>query len=418
MKIRIGIIGTGGRGIGAFGKIFTQQFNDKVELVALADPNTIRAQFANEELGIKADIYDDAEELCKRKDIDAVVITSPDYLHEELCLLAFKHKKNVLIDKPLATTAKGCLNIIEASHRAKKLLYMGFNLRHSPVLRKLKQLCDAGAFGEIFAMRAVEYYDGGKTYMARWNRFKKFSGGLWIHKGSHDFDILNWLIGKARPYQVSCFANVFTLNEKHLPFKLKKGIKPGPTCSECKYFDVCSDRTTAFKDDLNHAKSPELKMFAQEAVAKDGYHKDVCIYLSEKDTHDNGMAILEYDNGAIAMHSECFVTPITNRIYSIDGTKAHCDADLDGLSISIIERWNKIKTAFSIPPAMGGHGGADPAMCAEFVRCIEKSERPTASGIDGAWSVAIGEACEKSRKEGRTVKISEVLDVKNPLLKR
>jgi hypothetical protein len=56
-------------------------------------------------------------------------------------------------------------------------------------------------------------------------------------------------------------------------------------------------------------------------------------------------------------------------------------------------------------------------MVAEFVECLRKGRRPSASGIDGAWSVAIGEACEISRDEKRMVKISEVLDVKSPLLK-
>jgi predicted dehydrogenase len=417
MKIKMGIVGAGGRGVNTFGKIFAQQFHNKVEIAALADTNKIRAQAAREELGVNADIFEDAEELCKRKDINTVVITSPDYLHEELCLTAFKYKKNVLVDKPLAITAKGCLKIIEASRSTKKLLYMGFNLRHSPVLKKLKQLCSCGAFGEIFAMRAVEYYDGGKTYMARWNRLKKFSGSLWIHKGSHDFDILNWLAGKARPYQVSCFANIFTLNDKHLPFEIKKGIKPGPTCSECHYFDVCPDKIPDYRIEQQQSAGLACRMFGKDAALTDSYHKDVCIYLSKKDTHDNGMAIVEYNNGIIAMHSECFVTPITNRIYSIDGTKAHCDVDLDNYSISLIERWNCTRNDIKVQQTGGGHGGADPAMCAEFIRCLEQNIKPSASGIDGAWSVAIGEACEKSKKERRIVKISEVLDIKNPLLK-
>jgi predicted dehydrogenase len=80
-------------------------------------------------LGITADIHADADDMVARKDIDAVIVATPDYLHEEGCLAAFKHGKHVLVDKPLATTAQGCLNIIEAARRAKKTLYMGFNLR-------------------------------------------------------------------------------------------------------------------------------------------------------------------------------------------------------------------------------------------------------------------------------------------------
>jgi hypothetical protein len=41
------------------------------------------------------------------------------------------------------------------------------------------------------------------------------------------------------------------------------------------------------------------------------------MYLSDKDTHDNGFAIIEYENGVKAMHMECFVTPISDRRYTV-----------------------------------------------------------------------------------------------------
>jgi len=56
-------------------------------------------------------------------------------------------------------------------------------------------------------------------------------------------------------------------------------------------------------------------------------------------------------------------------------------------------------------------------MIAEFLECMTRNLRPPSSGIDGTWSVAIGEACELSRAEGRVVPIKEVLDVDNDHLK-
>jgi len=122
--------------------------------------------------------------------------------HEECAVLAFEHKKHVLIDKPLAISAKGCLRVVEAARRADCVLYMGFNLRHDVVVRRMKQLVAQGKIGEIFSMHAIEHYNGGRTYMARWNRLKKYSGGLWVHKGSHDFDIINWVMAPAHPVRV------------------------------------------------------------------------------------------------------------------------------------------------------------------------------------------------------------------------
>ena len=412
-KLRIGIIGAGSRGIQSFGFRFANVL-DTTEVVALADPNMERAEAGRRYLDIKADLHEDPRDLASRTDLDAVVVTSRDALHEEHALMAFKHGKHVLVDKPLATTAEGCLNVIEAAREAGKLLYMGFNLRQDVVIRKLKGIIEAGTLGDIFSIHANEHYRGGRTYFSRWNRLKEHSGGLFIHKGSHDFDVINWLMGEARPVRVSCFGNVFTFNDQHLPFDLRDGVAPGPTCSDCAYSDICPDlyALTHEDDDPNRQR-----MWGQESVRIDGYHKDLCMYLSDKDTHDQGIAIIEYDTGATAEHSEYFATPLSNRTYMVEGTLGHADADKATNRIDITQRWSADRITYDVQRPTGGHGGADPVMCIEFVNCLTAGAQPSASGIDGAWSVAIGQAAEISRAEKRTVEIAEVLDVKSPLLK-
>lgn len=420
-KIRLGIIGAGGRGIRSFAHNFTRNHADNIDLVAVADPNTERAEAGLRSLELKVDVHPSAEEMLDRDDIEAVVITSTDCLHGEHCVMAFEHGKHVLVDKPLATTGKDCLRAIEASRKADKLLYMGFNLRHDPVLSELKKLVVANTLGRVFSIHAIEHYDGGRTYMSRWNRLKEFSGGLWIHKGSHDFDVINWLMGDTRPVRVSCFANVAALNEKNLPFALREGVKPGPTCSACPYNQECPDvigRELPPDEFKKHYMEQREGMFGEKAAAVDGYHKDLCMFLSDKDTHDHGFAIVEYDSGATAMHSECFVVPFSNRRYILDGTLGYGEADMHANRIDVRPRWTKHEIVHHINRGSGGHGGADPLMCAEFVDCIQKGRRPTASGVDGAWSVAIGEASELARAEKRVVDISEVLDVDSDLLKK
>lgn len=417
--IRIGIVGAGGRGILNFGLNFARQQADHVRLTALADPNRARMEAGCELLGAKLDLHTDPAEMAARKDLDAIVITSPDYLHEEHCLLALRHGKHVLVDKPLATTGAGCLRVIEAARRGDRVLYMGFNLRHDRVLRRLKDLVSADTFGRLFSMQAIEHYNGGRTYMSRWNRLRAKSGGLWIHKGSHDFDIINWVLAPARPVRVSCIANVSVLKREGLPFAVKDGVEPGPTCSACPYAALCPDcypTARAFPDDADLSRR-YAAMWNDKTQAEDRYAKDICMYLSDKDTHDQGIAIVEYDTGATASHSEYFATPVTNRHYLLEGTKGHVEADLHGNSIMHTVRWSEEKVRYNVNRPTGGHGGADPMMCAEFIRCVLSGERPAASGVDGAWSVAIGQACEISRAEKRMVEIRDVLDVKSDLLK-
>lgn len=412
-KLRIGIIGAGGRGIRSFAAQFVEHYPGRAQVMALADPNALRAKAGLEFLGIEADIHEDAQELVARKDIDAVVVTSPDYLHEEHALMVLRNKKHCFVDKPLATTVQGCVNVVEAAKEARRVLYMGFNLRHNIVVKNLREMARAGHFGDIFSVHAIEYYNGGRSYHCRWNRLKKFSGGLWVHKGSHDFDVINYIMGDVRPARVSCFANVFTFKPENLPFTKRKGVEPGPTCNACPYNRECPDAYMIESDPAHGATG----MFTEETAKVDGYYKNLCMYLSDKDTHDQGIAMIEYENGATACHAEYFATPFTNRRYVIEGTLGHGEGDVHGNRVEILPRWTDDRVVHHLQRAGGGHGGTDPLMVAEFVECLQKGRRPTASGIDGAWSVAIGEACEIARAEARVVKISEVLDTRSSLLK-
>ncbi len=402
-KLGIGVIGAGGRGQGFMSRLVSAHA-DEAQIVGIADPNHVRAKGALQRAGAECDTYDDVKELLKRKDLDAVIVTSPDYLHEEHATAALKAGKHVFVDKPLATSVKGCLNIVRAARRSKKLLYMGFNMRFDPVVQKMKELISHGVLGRVFAIEAQEFYSGGRTYMARWNRLKKFSGGLWIHKGSHDFDVINWLMD-ARPARVCAFANVSTLHPQGVPFELKKGETFGPRCGECPQAHRCPDRFAI----------PE-ETYGAEAIAVDGYVRDTCIYLSEKDTHDQGAAIIEFEDGQTAVHTECFVSSITNRLYTVSGDRGTMKGDLRANRIVVNPRWSNDVMTYDIARGSGGHGGADPVMTANFLACCRGEEKPLSNVLDGVWAVAEGEAAEIARAEKRVVEIKELLNPKSALL--
>ena len=276
-KLNFGIVGTGLRGIGCFGHHLKERSDCVIR--AVCDLNEVRAKLMAEKLG-SPKVYTDLDEMLNKEKLDAVIITTPDAFHEECAVRALKHKVNVLIDKPLATSVKGCQNIIKEAKKSKKVAMIGFNLRHAPLLLKLKSIIDEGVLGKIFLAENREFYDGGRTYMARWNGKKSSSGGLWIHKGSHDFDIFNWLFGFPKPYKVTAFAGMNVFTPEGFPFPLEKGIKPGPCCSECHYAKngVCKDAATY--DGAEWGKA---------AQKVDGYVKDSCMYLSDLSVHDNGI---------------------------------------------------------------------------------------------------------------------------------
>ena len=396
-KFRVGIIGAGTRGVESFGLAIVKR-ND-AQVVALCDPNQVRMEFAAKTLGLKLNFYTSVKTMIATEKLDAVIITSPDFCHESNAVEALSSGVNVLIDKPLATTVKGCKNIIGAAEKAGKVIMMGFNMRHHAVLKKMKKLIFEGVLGRVFLIENREFYDGGRTYMSRWNRLYSKGGGLWIHKGSHDFDIFNWFLDFPKPVKVSAFAGVDVLNPQNIPFAVKPGVPVGPTCHQCPYADICPDIYRI--DDIQNSS------WGDRAVAVDGYSKDLCMYTSDKDTHDNGIAIVEYENGAKASHLECFVTSISDRLYTIVGDLGQAEVSLGKRIITIRPRWSQEVVTHFIPEVMGGHGGADPMLIDSFFKVIKGEEKNTSTTEHGMWSTAIGQAAEISRREERTVKLDE-----------
>ncbi len=395
-KPKIAVIGAGSRGIISFGIPINNRAD--AELAALCDPNPARLRIMVEKFKMSGcRTYTSTADLFKNEQLDAVVVTSPDFCHEENVITALNNKVNVLVDKPLATTVKACRNIINTAETAGKTVIMGFNLRHNNVLKKLKKIVTEGVLGRIFLIENSEYYDGGRTYMARWNRKYAISGGLWVHKGSHDFDVFNWLLDFPRPVMVSAFAGNDVFNKNNIPFTVKPGIEVGPTCSECAYKNECPDVTLR-----------DITGFTGEAFKFDNYAKDLCIYTSDKDVHDNGIAIVQYENGAKASHMECFITSLTDRFYRVVGTRGQAEVSLHNRRITIHPRWGGEIQTIELPEETGGHSGADFHLVNFFLDVISGKKVNNSTIEHGLWSTAIGQAAELSWREERRVMIDEL----------
>jgi predicted dehydrogenase len=235
--------------------------------------------------------------------------------------------------------------------------------------------------------------------MARWNRSYELCGGLWIHKGSHDFDVFNWLLGFPKPVKVSAFAGVSVLTPENIPFEFNPEVPVGPTCHECPYSERCPD-----------CQKEDSAEWTGEAHQADKYAKDLCIYTSEKDVHDNGIAMVEYENGVRASHLECFITPISDRRYTVVGDRGQAEVSLTDRTITVRPRWKSESTTYNIPSGEGGHGGADPGLVDAFVTAISENDSGASNLSHGMLSTAIGQAAELSRREERMVYMSELLD--------
>jgi predicted dehydrogenase len=407
--LRIGIIGTGGRGISCFGKLLER--HEDVQLF-LADTNPQRVAQAAGKLG-NTEIYNSVEAMLVEAQLDGVVVTTPDYMHADHVITALESGvRHVIVDKPLATTAADCKRVIDAMHATGGRVAIGFNLRHLPIIARIKSVIENGEIGELMAMENREFYDGGRTYMARWNRKYAWSGGLWIHKGSHDFDVFNWWNSGGDPTRVFASAGLNALRPDKLPFVEEPGKTIGPNCANCDYYEQCPD----------HSDMGKSSLFNADTAQADGYVKDLCIFLSDKDVHDNGIALVEYDNNVRASHLECFVCNFDDRSYTLIGDKGTLTASVNTPgSIEFRPRWSRQEKVKIIDVPQPGdtddHGGADTPLVENFIASLKGEGVPSSSVFDGIKAVAVGQAAEISWREKRSVEISELVDLKDPKIR-
>lgn len=199
-KIRVGVIGCG--------KIAERasmpnlvNYKDKVEVKALCDIEEGKAVSMRDKFQLAGvDIVKDYKSLVTRKDIDAIFVDTPNYLHEEMAVAALKSKKHVLVEKPISITVKAADNMAKAAKASGMHLMVEQTQRFDPIHQAAKKILDEGVLGKVHNIRGrighagPEYWSEGK---AHWFYDKsKSGGGAMIDIGVHITDLVRWFANK------------------------------------------------------------------------------------------------------------------------------------------------------------------------------------------------------------------------------
>jgi predicted dehydrogenase len=200
-QINVGIIG-----LGYQGKIYLHNLLrlKKAKVLGVADVSEKALIFAKK-LGVK-NVFLDYQNLLKNKQLDAVVISLPNFLHLEGVVKAAEAGKDILLDKPLARTVGEGEKIVATIRKNGVRLMVGYNLRFHPVLREIHEKIADGLFGEIQMADATNVSAGpfasrsnkvGPVSVPPWWYNKELSGGgALLDLGSHMIDLLSWYFGE------------------------------------------------------------------------------------------------------------------------------------------------------------------------------------------------------------------------------
>ncbi|MCH7882306.1 MAG: Gfo/Idh/MocA family oxidoreductase [Proteobacteria bacterium] len=135
-ELRIGVIGAAGRGELAWEAHLPEE---GVSLVAATDIFDKPLQAFKDKFGPDVFITKDYQEMLARGDIDAIFVTSPDFMHEEHAVACLQAGKDVYLEKPMAITIKGCDAILETAKETGQKLFVGHNMRYSAFVIKMKE---------------------------------------------------------------------------------------------------------------------------------------------------------------------------------------------------------------------------------------------------------------------------------------
>lgn len=151
--LRVGIIGVGMMGADHAHRIATRTAN--ATLVAVADPDTERAeQLAAEYDGVR--VVANPLEMIGQDDIDAVIIASPGFVHEEQVLACLDSGTYALCEKPLTMDVESSLRLVEAERAlGRNLVQVGFMRRFDPEYVAMKQMLDADELGRLLLVHNV-----------------------------------------------------------------------------------------------------------------------------------------------------------------------------------------------------------------------------------------------------------------------
>ncbi len=358
--LRYGVIGTGMMG---HEHVRNLLLVPGCEVAAYADP-VPEQRWWTAQLVPEARGYADPREMLEREQLDAVVVASPNHTHREVLDAVWGRGVAVLCEKPLCTTVEDALEVAERAERHPAPFQVGMEYRYmAPVARILREL-RAGAVGSPRMVAIREHRYPFLPKVGNWNRFARNTGGTFVEKCCHFFDLMRLFTG-SEPVRVYASAG----------------------------------------QDVNHLD--------------ERYGGEV------PDILDNGFAVVDFESGARALLDLCMFAEASRneQEIAVTGDAGKLEALVpEGAVVIGRRRPREVEVAREQPPpdarAAGLHFGATLEQHRVFREVVLRRRPPEVTARDGLLAVAMGVAAERSAVLHRPVEVAELLPAGLPAAAR
>ena len=199
--IRVGVVGIGAISQVVHVPILSERSD--VDVVALADPDAPKGRSVADRFGVDEVVTPD--EVFERDDLDALVICTPNHVHEDQAVRALEAGKHVFVERPVALTVEGVERVLAAARVADRVLVVGGPHRFRPDVAALRSFVAGGELGRIYAVRGSWLTRPVPVVRSTWRQRKdQAGGGALIDLGLPALDLCLWLVGYPDIARVSC----------------------------------------------------------------------------------------------------------------------------------------------------------------------------------------------------------------------
>jgi len=401
-KQRLAMVGTGGRGIGMWGRPVIKEFGHLVEFVGLCDINPGRVEYARKTLGLSCPTYTDFDKMMKETRPDRLLVMTVDGTHHEFIIKGMEYGADIITEKPMTIDEEKCQAILDAEKRTGKKVIVTFNYRYSPHRQRIYELLKNDTIGKVTSVDFHWYLNvyHGADYFRRWHRLRKHGGTLLVHKATHHFDLLNWWLD-SDPEEVFAYGALEHYG-KNNPFR-HTHCRPCPHKQQCKFY-------------WDMTKNKQLMELYADNEQYDNYHRDGCVWREDIDIFDKMAVQIRYANKVQVSYSLTTYSPYEGYRIAFNGTKGRIDAWIKEQQPWQEEPFDEMQVTTNfgqreiirIPNNESGHGGGDIRLRKQVFTPGEDPFRQAAGSRDGAMSILVGIAARKSIDTGKPVKIGDL----------
>ncbi|MEZ4774641.1 MAG: Gfo/Idh/MocA family oxidoreductase [Bacteroidia bacterium] len=240
--IRLGIIGTGGRGTNLM-----ESINEipGMEVVACCDilPFRLESGMALAAKGAKG--YDNYHKMLEDNSLDGIIISAPLYLHFEMAKASLEAGKHIYCEKTMTFTIDEAKKLGELLKSTDKVFQVGYQHRYNPIYKKINDVIHGDEFGPLSHIECYWNRNGNWRRpvpdpqferIINWRMYKDYSGGLMAELSSHQINVVNWMLD-ASPVRIMGMGGIDywkdgreTFDNTHAIFEYPDGVKASFTC--------------------------------------------------------------------------------------------------------------------------------------------------------------------------------------------